>query len=418
MDKYLEADVLIIGAGAAGLAAAITSDRLGNKTILVEKSAMIGGQATLAQVGTICGVHARETFSTEFSGVFANNFLDTLAAINRNSTLRKHFNGLGYVPYSYQDFDSVGIRLLKNSNVNLHLHSTVYDVKFENSEIESISFLAGTDRTEVRCSTVIDASGEGLVCKLADRECMKDDSYQAPAYVFKISNVKFDLGISEKDVNMVLMKALRDLEVEQSIRVGIGKISVVPGSMSGHSVSIKFAYPFVSKEVYNERTEFELFGRESVARIFEGLKNSVEMFKQSEISMLASQMGIRSSSRSKGLYTLEVDDVLNCRKFQDSVANGFWPTEYWDGGNKPTMKFFTAGDFYQIPARSLMSVDFNNLFVCGRGISADQEALSSARVIGTCFQSGVASAYLANGFRSKDEVSKTSNRIRTEENLG
>lgn len=418
MKKVVETDVLIIGAGAAGIAAAVAADRLGEKVVLVEKAAMLGGQASLAQVGTICGVHARESYSTNLAGEFANSFLQELFAFNSNSFMQQHINGLGYVPYGFRDFAEVSSRLLSQTKVQLHLHSTVFGVSHIGSVIKAISFISGADLTEVRCSTIIDATGEGLVTKLAEKPAVKDECYQAPAYVFRISDLEVGDVISERDLNLVLLKAAHEFEKDSLIQSGMGRLSVVPGSLMNKSVSLKFAFPIVRTEGYNELTTLELLARSSINKIFLLLKSNVAIFYKSEISMLAPQVGLRSASRSRGVLSLKLEDVLNCKKAEDGVANGFWPVEFWDGSNKPIMKFFAAADHYQIPAGCLMSADFHNLFICGRGISADQEALSSARVIGTCFQTGTASAYLAQAYLRNIERNDVIKKLRLEEKLG
>src|SRR5260221_6489339 len=52
----LEADVVVVGGGSAGLAAAITAARLGARTALIERYGFLGGNATSAWVGTVCGL--------------------------------------------------------------------------------------------------------------------------------------------------------------------------------------------------------------------------------------------------------------------------------------------------------------------------------------------------------------------------
>ena len=71
--SQLNCDVLVIGGGAAGVAAAIAAGRLGAKTILLERYGFLGGLATSAQVGTICGLYLRDPAGTQATPV-ANGF--------------------------------------------------------------------------------------------------------------------------------------------------------------------------------------------------------------------------------------------------------------------------------------------------------------------------------------------------------
>src|SRR5690606_27009007 len=109
------------------------------------------------------------------------------------------------------------------------LHSTVFNVISRGSNIESVSFVTGGDLTRVKCSSVVDASGEGLVTKLARKPAVKDESYQAPAYVFRISNIEIENSILERDLNLVLLKAQHDFEKSGFLQKEIGRFSIVPG---------------------------------------------------------------------------------------------------------------------------------------------------------------------------------------------
>jgi hypothetical protein len=106
--------------------------------------------------------------------------------------------------------------------------------------------------------------------------------------------------------------------------------------------------------------------------------------------------------------------VLSCRKFNDGIAKGTWPVEYWSPGKKVEMQYFADGDFYHIPARSLQSEKYQNLFFAGRNISADETAIASARVMGTCMQTGSAAARLAIGHLRKESIESTVSSIQSE----
>ena len=99
--------------------------------------------------------------------------------------------------------------------------------------------------------------------------------------------------------------------------------------------------------------------------------------------------------RSKGKYILTEEDVLNCKKPDHGIAVGTWPVEEWDYEGKLNMEFFAPDDGYHIPADCLMSDKIENLFFGGRNISASSKAMASARVMGTCWQTGYAAGKLS-----------------------
>ena len=90
---------------------------------------------------------------------------------------------------------------------------------------------------------------------------------------------------------------------------------------------------------------------------------------------------------------------MNCIKHEDAICNGAWPVEYWRTGNKKVeMTWFAENDFYTIPAGCLLSSEKENLFFGGKIISAEEKAIASARVIGTC---------LGTGFAADQKIHKT-----------
>jgi hypothetical protein len=404
--KNLFADVVIIGGGASGIAAAISASKKGAKTILVEKSGMLGGLATQAQVGTICGLYARESYDTSRVGSFANNFRERLES-KSNLNMAVASNGLAYLPYNFKDFEEVIYDLIKDERIEFFLHSVLFGVEYLNSSITSVQIISANEIVKIEAKAFIDATGEGLISKMCAKSLIEDNEYQAPGYVFRIANLSNVDGVTEQDLNLVLIRELLAAEKNNLTNNISSRFSVVPGSFKNRSVSLKFAYPFCRTANFNDLTELEFFGRKSIFDTFEVLLKNLDVFKFSEISMIASHVGIRSGQRTLGRVILTEEDVLNTKKCDDAIANGFWPIEIWNEDRKPTMKFFTSGDYYQISASSLRSLELDNLFMCGRGISADQQSISSARVIGTCFGTGTAAGILSAGMINKEKVENT-----------
>jgi hypothetical protein len=92
---------------------------------------------------------------------------------------------------------------------------------------------------------------------------------------------------------------------------------------------------------------------------------------------------------------LTEEDVMRCKKSDQSIAVGTWPIEEWDYDGKVKMQFFDEDDGYHIPADCLVSNQLENLFFGGRNISATSKAMASARVMGTCWQTGYAAGKLS-----------------------
>jgi hypothetical protein len=99
-----------------------------------------------------------------------------------------------------------------------------------------------------------------------------------------------------------------------------------------------------------------------------------------------------------GEYVLTGDDVLRGKKFPDAVAKCAWPVEQWTAGGKTRLRYLPPGAHYEIPARSLRAARIKNLFMAGKTISADVDAIASARVMGCCLATGAAAGVLAANY--------------------
>ena len=125
------------------------------------------------------------------------------------------------------------------------------------------------------------------------------------------------------------------------------------------------------------------------------MKKQVDCFKDSQIDNFFPDVGIRVLSRPKGKAVLTKNDVLNCTKAINGVAIGTWPIEYWNSKGEIEMSFFPQNDYFLISADSLISNEVDNLFFAGKNISASEDGIASARVIGTCIQTGYAAGKIA-----------------------
>jgi hypothetical protein len=390
--RKLKYDIVVIGAGASGVAAACTAGASGARVALIERSGVFGGLATSAHVGTVCGLYHQSSSLSELAGEFALGFVSRLQEAQGHFQSQHFADRLFYLPYRSPYFEGVCDRLLEENSVDTFLHSTCFAVHSNSSRrIESLDCLVWNEPTTFECAAVIDASGEGVISRILEAEMLSDDSLQAPGFVFGVSNLPTD--IEEKTFNLVVLK-----EIVAAARSGhfpepIVYASVVPGSLNAGSLHLKLALPFQRSGAFNELSELERFSRRRALESFEYLKANVDIFANASLSFLAPAIGVRSGTRALGLSVLRTEDVLNSKKCADPVANGLWPIEFWDGGRRAKLEYFS--DYYEIPRGALQSATYSNLYFCGRGISAEAKALSSARVIGTSFATGSAAGHMA-----------------------
>ena len=393
MNDIRHTDVLVVGGGAAGVAAAVAAARNGSKVILLERNAYLGGKATAAEVGTVCGLYAfsRSGRSAYIAKGFVKEFADALQ--KGSGTIPLHNNeGLHYLPYDIEVFKNNCLQFLSENNVAVYLNTVLDKVNICNNNIESVSIKTKDEIITCPVKSVVDCSGDAAINISADLAIIPGDQYQAAAQVFSLENVHEE---NEARLGMILMKALRSAIDKKKIPDFFDRVYIVQGSLKNNCVSLKLGIPVSVTYQPGNMEQINRSANDFVKDLTGFLVKNVPAFKDAVIKSIAPEAGIRVGSRSMGKYILTEEDVLNCRKFDDAIANGSWPIEEWEQHKRVKMRYFNQEDFYQIPATCLQSKTIHNLFMAGRNISATDAAIASARVMGTCLQTGYAAGFLA-----------------------
>jgi hypothetical protein len=180
-------------------------------------------------------------------------------------------------------------------------------------------------------------------------------------------------------------------------------------------VSLKVGIPLPVTYAPGNLQELRTVARSFVEQLSEFLIDNVPAFKNASIQHIAPEVGTRIGQRSIGKYILTEEDVLQCRQFDDAIANAAWPIEEWGQQLRVNMRFLQGGDFYQVPAGCLQSAHIDNLFFAGRNISATDAAIASARVMGICLQTGYAAGCLAAATASNIPLSNAVKQIQNDQ---
>jgi hypothetical protein len=151
-------------------------------------------------------------------------------------------------------------------------------------------------------------------------------------------------------------------------------------------------------------TKAEIEAREQVFELFEFMKESIDGFENAQLLVTASEIGVRESRMIDGEYVLTADDLVSCRRFEDSIAVGNYDIDIHNPeGSGTSHYYFPKGQYYSIPYRSLIPKNADNLLVAGRCISATHEAQASIRIMPIVCCLGEA-AGVAASIASEDRV--------------
>ncbi len=406
----ISCDVLVIGGGAAGIAAASAAGRAGARVVLLERYGFLGGLATTAQVGTICGLYLRDAAGADavpVGGGFPNEFAARLQQTAGTKPLRVD-RGLWVLPYFPPDFARVADAIVgETKNVQLILHATVAEARAENSRINEIRALAWNESVLFRPTAIVDCTGEATAAALAGANSENGGSDQAPALVFVLENV--EPGLAERGL----------LEVRRELRVAVQngilpalceRLSMIPGTGANGRFAFKFSLLPANPDraLWQQVTDWEREARALLDPLAKFLTQNVAAFRSARFASVAPQLGVRSGRRILGRARLTDEEVLRAQKSPLGIARGGWPMERWTSSPKPEMNYFAEREFYDIPLDCLRPVELENVFVAGRCLSATTGAMTSARVIGTAlatgWAAGTAAAFQAAGRPLDDAV--------------
>lgn len=395
----LSYDVVVVGGGAAGLAAAVAAAGCGARTALVERYGFLGGMATAGMVSTICGLYRTSSAgpAEPLNPGFAETFAQRLTAMpGCGAPVRRgRTHVLPYTPFAFACLaDEVAAEA---PGLDVYLHAYLVGLDAPASHIKALRISTWERTLELRAHAVVDTTGDAVVAHRAGAatETAPVAERQLSSVVFVLQNVDTDaLGPGAR---VALARALVSAEREGGLPKGASNLAVGPSLQSGEVVC-KLALGGIVEELPPGRDVLTLAEQEGRKRILAitTLLKTMPAFTRAFVSHAAPQVGVREGRRVVGRYQLTREDVLSGRTFEDGIVRGSWPIELWEEGRLgATYEYLEDGQTYDIPLRCLRAREVENLFMAGRCLSASREALGSARVIGTCLATGAAAGIAA-----------------------
>jgi hypothetical protein len=251
---------------------------------------------------------------------------------------------------------------------------------------------------------VIDASGDADLAYRAGVPCTmgKDGRVQNPTMIFRMMGVDVArmLEALEGDtiVPPAISRRIEELHRAGAYRLPRSKIFLFPtprpGEVLCNATRVIGADGRELNCAYNaDLTEAELEGRRQVREYARFLREHVPGFERAFVNDTGVQVGVRQTRTVLGRYVLRNEDVVAGRKFPTGIAPSPWPIEL-HSGERPQLVWL-EDDVYEIPYECLVPRDAEGLLVAGRCLSAEHEAMASARVTAQCFAMGEAAGVAA-----------------------
>jgi len=393
-------DVLVVGGGPAGVAAACSAARHGASVMLVDRHGFLGGTLTAVTLGGICGSHYivddRRTARTV--GGFFLEIDSRLRERQGICEVIRHGKILG-VPYDATAMRSVLDELVRKVGVQVLLHTQLAAAFTAGDRIETLVLQSKTHRFAVQPRMAIDASGDADLVFAAGGAVRgaPESGWQPASTMFRMSGI--DAGVVASLSRADISQRLRDAAAAgyRLPRLTVGfHLSPLPGIVHLNVTKISnddgsmpdLCDPF-------ELTFAEMRGREQALLYEKVFREWVPGFSSARICDMGASVGIRESRLIEGEQTLTKDMILACAKPADSIAFTSWPIEIHGAGSATHWQFMDDNEFYGIPYGCLVPRSLSNVLVAGRNLSASHDAHASARVVGPCFAMGQAAGTAA-----------------------
>jgi FAD-dependent oxidoreductase family protein len=396
----LDVDVVVVGGGSAGLAAAIAAAQSGARTALLERYGFFGGNAVSAWVGTVCGLYrkAGESFEVVCGG-FAERWAEGLKAGGAavGPVPYKESAVLLYVPWAYKW--QADHWVTAETSLTPLLHATVTEVVREGRSIRAVIIGSKRGPLAVQGKIFIDASGDA---DLAFHAGLQTDSggpgqRQFPSMQFVMQNVDVQAAYAAGLDRLNELIATEGQKPEWDLSRSGG--AVLPTFRTGEvlgamtRIGVEGHAPDMTDPF--EATAAEIAGRAEADKAGRFLKEHMPGFAEAFFADTPTQLGVRETRRAVGDYLMTGEDVLGAARFDDAIACGAWPQEFHVEGKGTEWRWLEPGAYYQIPFRSLVAAEVDNLLLAGRCISATHEALASTRVIAPSMAQGEAAGIAA-----------------------
>jgi len=401
-------DVIVVGGGPAGCAAAIASAREGAKTLLIEATGALGGMGTVGLVPAWCPFTDGEKF---IYGALATKVFETCkAGMPHVSEGQIH----GHIPLDPERLKRIYDHMVTEAGANVLFHTMLSGVDCEDDGTVSALILSNKHGLSAyMANTYVDCTGDADLAVWAGAEYEKGDDageMQPASLCFILSNVnthhyKNGPNLYSGSPNSPIWEILKS-----------GKYPIIPDNhlcqnLIGHdTVGFNAGHLWVDSTDPEEISKAMMDGRKLAEEIRRALAEyHPKAFGNSYLAATAPLMGIREGRRISGDYILTVDDYRARRSFHDEIARNCYMIDIHttveerhgeidnlQRAHVAKQERYKKGESHGIPYRCLTPKGINNVLVAGRCISTDHVVQASIRVMPVCLAMGEAAGTAAS----------------------
>ena len=396
--QNLKYDVVVVGGGTAGTAAALGAAQTGAHTLLIERNPYFGGQLTHCTLPAICGLFTQDDpYEQAVRGV-AQKILEKLSQIGQyDDPIRVDKDQTKSPVVVMIEPEAVKYALdqvLMDANVDMLLHTQVIEVNKKNGRIESIICIDDNGKFEITADAFVDASGDANLAAMAGGGYVlggDDGKFQASTLMIRIGGIPLDIDIDPEKIKEAIIKGkaagIKHLTKE------IGDNFRLPFSPD---VLLNVADESVNGVDALSLTHAEIAGREQAWSYIEAMRRFFPGGENAYIIHTGPKIGIRETRHIVCEYKLVAADLKEGKHYEDSIGRAAWMGEAHNTAGMPNELCPVYNySYYDIPLRSIQVKHIHNLWAAGRTIDCDTLTFVSVRVTGTAMATGHAAGVAA-----------------------
>ncbi|MGO9930793.1 MAG: FAD-dependent oxidoreductase [Steroidobacteraceae bacterium] len=407
VDVVLETDVLVVGSGPGGLAAALAAARAGAHTALIDRNGCFGGNITQVGVEGFAWYRHEHTVDSEGIGIEFEQRAKAMGAALPEPQSTSH-------ALDAEMFKWVADVLVQEAGVTPLLHRLGVSPIMEKGAVRGVITESKAGRQAILAKRVIDATGDADIAARAGAPVHKTPKPEmmSVSVMFSMSGVnkrrfidavKADpqtyadwSGNGEWDYETTgkedqLFSPFLRKPFQQALAAGIipPSLHTIAGTWGGVTDQGDLTYlnlvhiPEIDGTDPNDLTVGEMRGRREAIYALEALRGFMPGCEEAKLRNFGMTLGVRDTRKIDALYNLTGADVREQGRFDDAI--GIFP-EFIDGYGILILP--TTGRYWQVPYRALVPKSVGNLLVAGRCIGGDKISHASARNMMCCTVSG------------------------------
>jgi ribulose 1,5-bisphosphate synthetase/thiazole synthase len=399
-------DLLVVGSGPGGLAAALAASRAGADVTLVERFGCFGGNLTVVGVeGFAWYRHERTVEAGGIGREFEERAREMGAAVRDHQSLSYEIDSEG--------FKLVADTLVEEAAVQPMLHRMFVAPVMDGDAIRGVIVESKAGREAILARRVIDATGDADVAERAGAPTIKTppEQMQAASVMFHMTGVdkhafldgvradpqtygdwsagEWEIETSGKEDEM--FSPFLSKPFAQAIRDGVipPHLHTITGTWGAVHDTGELTYMNLIHLAGCDGTDpdsltrFEIEGRRQVMLAIEALRRYTPGCAAARLRNLGMTIGIRDTRKIDAAYNITEADVFGEARFQDSI--GIYP-EFIDGYGVLVLP--TTGRYMHVPYRAMLPKGVKNLLVTGRAIGGDRMAHAATRNMACCAVAG------------------------------